>query len=425
MKKKLTHNLGLKLISLALAFVLWYLVVQINDPTDSVSFNNVQVRLVNTELLEETGKVYEVLEGTDKARVKIYAPRSVISQIRETDIVAEADVSKLTEINTIVINYDVENATVERIESNQEVVRLNVEEKVRKWIKLISNTVGEVAEGYMIYNTSLDQTNIEISGPKSAVANVDYAAVEMGVTGATTGLSANVDIQLFDTEGKRVTHDQINKNVNSAYMTVDVLATKSVPIEVKYSGEVAEGYMPTGLVESSITEVMLAAKPSVLDNISVIAIPEERMDISGAEGNVQEIINLKEYLPDSVKFADKSFNGKVTATVYVEPIVSRDLEVPIENITFTGIPQEYEVEWIGNVENYNLTIYGLWEYINSVQQETITGSVDVAAYMAQQGMEEMVQGEYIVPVSFNLTENIRVDEELSASVRFVIPEDEE
>ena len=111
--------------------------------------------------------------------------------------------------------------------------------------------------------------------------------------------------------------------------------------------------------------------------------------------------------------------------MYVEPIVSRDLEVPIENITFTGIPQEYEVEWIGNVENYNLTIYGLWEYINSVQQETITGSVDVAAYMAQQGMEEMVQGEYIVPVSFNLTENIRVDEELSASVRFVIPEDEE
>lgn len=425
MKKKLTHNLGLKLISLALAFVLWYLVVQISDPTDSIIFNNVQVRLVNTELLEETGKVYEVLDGTDKARVKIYAPRSVISLIHETDIVAEADVSKLTEINTIVINYDVENAMVERIESNQEVVRLNVEEKVSKWIRLVGNTVGEVADGYMIYNTSLDQTNIEISGPKSAVANVEYAAVEMGVTGATTGLSANVDIQLFDAEGKKVENSQVKKNVNSAYVTVEVLATKAVPVEIKYSGDVAEGYMPTGLVESSITEVMLAAKPSVLENISAITIPEDKVDISGAEGNVQETINLRDYLPDSVKFADKTFNGKITATVYVEPIVSRDLDVPIENITFTGIPREFEVEWLGNVENYSLTIYGLWEYINSVQQESITGFVDVAAYMEKQGMEEMVQGEYIVPVSFNLAENIMVDEELSASVRFVIPGEEE
>ena len=318
-----------------------------------------------------------------------------------------------------------ENATVERIESNQEVVRLNVEEKVSKWIRLIGNTVGEVAKGYMIYNTSLDQTNIEISGPKSAVAKVEYAAVDMGVTGANTSLSANVDIQLYDADGKLVEHEQVKKNVNSAYMTVEVLATKAVPIEVKYSGTVAEGYMPTGIVESSIPEVLLAAKPAVLENINVITIPEDRIDISDAEGNVQEIINLKDYLPDSVKFADKSFNGKITATVYVEPVVSRDLEVPIENITFIGLPSEYEVEWVGDVENYNLTIYGLWEYINSVQQEAILGSVDMTAYMEKLGMEEMVQGEYIVPVNFNLAENIKVDEELSASVRFVIPEDEE
>ena len=32
MKKLLTHNLGLKLASLVLAFVLWFLVAQIYDP---------------------------------------------------------------------------------------------------------------------------------------------------------------------------------------------------------------------------------------------------------------------------------------------------------------------------------------------------------------------------------------------------------
>ena len=49
MKKLLTRNLGLKLASLLLAFVLWFLVAQIYDPKDTVTFNNIQVRLINTE----------------------------------------------------------------------------------------------------------------------------------------------------------------------------------------------------------------------------------------------------------------------------------------------------------------------------------------------------------------------------------------
>lgn len=424
MKKKLTHNLGLKLISLALAFVLWYLVVQIIDPTDSMRFSNVQVKLVNTELLEQQGKVYEVLDDTDTVSVKVYAPGSILSQIRDTDIVAEADVSKLTEINTIPINYYVENATVERIESNNEVVRLNVEEKSSKWIRLVGNTIGEVADGHMIYNTSLDQTNIEITGPQSAVSQVEYAAVEMSVSGATNSLSANIDIELYGKEGKKISQDNISKNVKTAYMTVEVLDTKEVPIQVQYSGEPEEGYLPTGVVESSMPAVLLAGKTSALDSINTITIPEERLSIDGAAGNVEEIINIKDYLPDNIKFADKTFNGKITATVYVEPVVSEEIEIPVENIVFINMPKDFDFEWPEDVENYSLTIFGLWEYINSVQEETITGYIDVAAFMEEANMVEMVQGVHIVPVTFKLPENVSADERLSASVRFFIPDEE-
>lgn len=424
MKKKLTNNLGLKLISLALAFVLWYLVIQIDDPTDSVRFTNVQVKLINTELLEQQGKVYEVLDDTDTVSVKVYAPNSIIGQIRETDIVAEADVSKLTEINTIAIKYNVENATVERIEGSRDVVRLNVEEKSSKWIRLISNITGTVADGYMVYSNSLDQTNIEITGPKSAVSQVEYAAVDMNVAGATNSLSANIDIQLYDEDGNVVVNDSIKKNVNSAYMTVEVLATKEVPVELKFAGTPAEGYLATGVVESNMPTVMLAGKVSALENINVITIPEERLNINDSDGNVEEIINLKDYLPDNVKFADKTFNGKITATVYIEPIVSEDLEIPIDNIAFWNVPRKFEVEWPEDVENYSLTIFGLWEYINSVQQENVTGYVDVAAYMNAANLEELTEGVHIVPVTFRLPENVSVDEELSASVRFYIPDED-
>ena len=74
MKKLLTRNLGLKLASLVLAFVLWFLVAQIYDPKDTVTFNNIQVRLINTDLLEQEGKVYEVLDNSNLVRVTVTGP---------------------------------------------------------------------------------------------------------------------------------------------------------------------------------------------------------------------------------------------------------------------------------------------------------------------------------------------------------------
>ena len=359
MRKKLLKNWGLKLSSLVLAFILWFLVVQIEDPQDSKTFNNIRVKLTNTEMFEQQGKVYEILEDTDVVRVTVYAPRSIVGQINASDIIAEADVSKLTDINTIAIKYYTENAEVDIIEGNRDAVHLNVEDKKSKWVRLVSNTVGEVADGFMITGTSLDQTNIEITGPESVVSQVEYAAVDMGVTGATTSISANIDIHLFDSEGNEVAQDNIKKNVNYAYMTVEVLATKEVPVTVEFMGEAAEGYMATGVAESNVTSVLLAGKPSVLENISVITVPGERMDITGATGNLVDVINLREYLPDNVKLAEKDFNGKITATVYVEPIVTKELQIPAGNIVFVNEPEDYTAEKPADIETYPLSISGL------------------------------------------------------------------
>ena len=237
MKKLLTRNLGLKLASLLLAFVLWFLVAQIYDPKDTVTFNNIQVRLINTELLDEEGKVYEVLDNSNLVRVTVTGPQSIVkSELRRSDIVAEADMSKLTDINTIAITYYCENISNDSVEikGNHDSVRLNVEDKTSKWIKLESNTIGDVASGYMIGNVTLDQTNIEVTGPKSAISQVDHAGVDINVTDSTTSLSANVDIKLYDADDNELVLESVKKNVDSAYMTVEVLATKEVPVEIEY-----------------------------------------------------------------------------------------------------------------------------------------------------------------------------------------------
>ena len=420
MKKALTHNLGLKLASLVLAFVLWFLVAQIYDPKDTVTFNNIQVRLINTELLDEEGKVYEVLDNSNLVRVTVTGPQSIVkSELRRSDIVAEADMSKLTDINTIAITYYCENVSNDSVEikGNHDSVRLSVEDKTSKWIKLESNTIGEVASGYMIGNVTLDQTNIEVTGPKSAISQVDHAGVDINVTDSTSSLSANVDIKLYDADGNELTLESVKKNVNSAHMTVEVLATKEVPVEIEYMGVPEDGYMATGEVESSVPTVRIAGTASALVGISAITVPEERMNITGQSGDLVDIINLKEYLPSNVRLANKSFDGKITATVYIEPIDTKDLTIPADNISITGVPDGMEAEITSTAEEYNITVSGLTRDVSILRDSSVTGVLDLNQWMEDNGLEELTPGNYTIPVTFNLSEDITVDTDVNIHIR--------
>ena len=420
MKKALTRNLGLKLASLVLAFVLWFLVAQIYDPKDTVTFNNIQVRLINTELLQEEGKVYEVLDNSNLVRVTVTGPQSIVkSELRRSDIVAEADMSKLTDINTIAITYYCENVSNDSVEikGNHDSVRLNVEDKTSKWIKLESNTIGEVASGYMIGNVTLDQTNIEVTGPKSAISQVDHAGVDINVTDSTSSLSANVDIKLYDADDNELTLESVKKNVNSAHMTVEVLATKEVPVEIEYMGVPEDGYMATGEVESSVPTVRIAGTASALVGISAITVPEERMNITGQSGDLVDIINLKEYLPSNVRLANKSFDGKITATVYIEPIDTKDLTIPADNISITGVPDGMEAEVTSTAEEYNITVSGLTRDVSILRDSSVTGVLDLNQWMEDNGLEELTPGNYTIPVTFNLSEDITVDTDVNIHIR--------
>ena len=420
MKKLLTRNLGLKLASLLLAFVLWFLVAQIYDPKDTVTFNNIQVRLINTELLDEEGKVYEVLDNSNLVRVTVTGPQSIVkSELRRSDIVAEADMSKLTDINTIAITYYCENISNDSVEikGNHDSVRLNVEDKTSKWIKLESNTIGDVASGYMIGNVTLDQTNIEVTGPKSAISQVDHAGVDINVTDSTTSLSANVDIKLYDADDNELVLESVKKNVDSAYMTVEVLATKEVPVEIEYMGVPEDGYMATGEVESSVPTVRIAGTVSTLVGISAITVPEDRMNITGQSDNLVDIINLKEYLPANVRLADKSFDGKITVTVYIEPIVSKDLTVAAENISVTGVPDGMEAEITSTAEEYNITVSGLSRDVSILHDSSVTGILNLTQWMEDNGVEELTPGTYTIPVTFNLAEDITVTPDINIHIR--------
>lgn len=411
MRKRLFNNWGLKLASLVLAVVTWFLVVMISDPPDTRTFTNVSVKLLNTDLLEKENKVYEVLDKTDTVNVTIKAPKSIVGQIRASDIVAEADISKITDINTVVIKYNVQNVDgVESVEGNRDVVRLSVEDRTSKWIKVVHNVVGEVAEDYMVADTTAELNIIEVSGPKSVVDCISYAAAQIDVTGYSSNVSANVDVVLYDKDDVVVEHDNLKKSENNIRMEVQVLAKKEVPVEIDFMGIPAEGYMATGAVSSEPNTVMVAGTGLTLAGLSKISIPEEAINITGESSDMTAIIDLRDYLPDNVILAEQNYNGMLTVTVYIEPKVEKELEIPAENITVINLPDGFEAQTVnGERETYALAVYGLAKHINPLRASDIQGVVDVAAWMAENEIVELEEKDYTMPITFRLGSGVNAE----------------
>lgn len=425
MKQKLFHNWMLKLASLVLAAIIWTLVIQTQNPPESKSFGNIKVNLTNTELLDAENKVYEVLDDTDTVRVTVRAPRTVVNEIRSSDIVAEADISKLTDINTIVISYYIQNVDDESVEitGNHDVVRLSVEERASKYVAIKYNTVGEVADGYMLGNISMDQNMIEVSGPKSAVETVAVAKVDINLEGASSSLSANMEIKLYDKEGNVITQENIDKQTDYARVSVEVLATKDVPVEIDYEGEPADGYMATGVVESDPSTVKIAGSSAALSSINKITIPAENISIAGAEDNVEQKIDINGFLPSNVRLADSGFNGKINVTIYVEPIVERSLMIPSTNLSFINIPEGLEAVIIDGTEAYELDVEGLGSNVNPLLESNIRGTADVSEWMEDQGLTRLNPGTYYIPVSFTLGEGIEITNDVNVHVHIQRTED--
>lgn len=424
MRKKIFHNWGLKLGSLLLAFILWLLVIQIGDPMETNTYHNIQVNLTNTELLDQQNKVYEVLDNTDRINVQVRAPRSVFEHLRTSDIVAEADMSKLTEINTILISCSVMNVDVDTVKANPDVLRLNVENRRSKQVNVRYNIIGDVAEGYMVSSAHPEVNRFEVTGPESAVAQISYACLDVDVSDASSDVSVSVETILYDSEGNELDLPSVTKTANYVRMDVEILATKEVPVNVNVAGMPAEGYLATGVVESSISTVMIAGRSYYLNSISSINIPEEDLDITGATSSITHVINIKKYLPDNIVFADSSFDGNVAVTVHIEPKIERNLDIPVSAISLINVPSGFTGQLPEAEETYRLRVSGLEEIISALQVGNIRGTVDLAAWMEEKDLKELSAGVHMVPVTFSLPEGVAIELSVTLPVTITELEDE-
>jgi YbbR domain-containing protein len=426
-KNRLTNNIGLKLASVFCALVLWLVVNSMNDPTVPQPYYNIPVKLLNTNLITDSNQVYEILDDTDViSRVVVRAPRSVISELKADNIIATADVSELSSLDTISIKLstDVSYRDIVSITGSIDTVKLNIENKRSKALALKATAVGKQENGYIIGDITTDQNLVRISGPQSVIDRIARASVEVDVSGMTSDILTNAEIKFYDAEDTEVDVSGATLNIKSVSVKVSIAQTKSVPVNFTVEGEAAFGYRYTGEIEGNGGEVLIAGRASALKNIASIEVPAEALDITDMAEDWQTEVDIRPYLPDNVTLANPS-DAVRTVTVRIEQEASRRMEIRSEKVRITNLPEGYDASISGLDETFIMEIRGLSKDVAAVQASGISGTVDIERWMQLRGTDVPETGFFSVAVDFGLPEEVEMVRPVTVTLHISELEEEE
>jgi len=417
--RRLTKNLGLKIISFLFAVTLWLLVVNIDDPVVRWTYLDVPVTIKNAEVITSQGMIYEILDDTGVVpKVTVYAPRSIGENLVKSDIVATADMNTLNSLNTLQIEYSIPRvgSKVSDIRGSLDSVKISIENKkdIQKTLK--TNITGEAPEGYVIGNVTPDKNLIRISGAESLVNQVSTANVNIDMSEFTSDIRTDFPVYLYDEDGKEVVGSTLTKDPENIMVTVEILPVKEVPLIFEASGDAADGYGLTGVITCEPQTIKIAGKKAVLNGINEIHIPAEALDADEITEDLTTEIDIRPYLPENVIMADKSSSVPVTVTVGVERESTAEFKLKAEDVEFINVPEGLTCSIEGLEEEYSVSVTGIRSEMSTVTARTLKASVDVANWMKEQEMRSLQPGRYSIVLQYNNPEHTRIDSPITATL---------
>ena len=294
---------------------------------------------------------------------------------------------------------------------------------MKKIYKVIDVEVkGEPEEGYILGSLSTNLNQIYLEGPESLINQVSYAMAQINVDGVRANVSSTVPIKLYDAQGKEIDDERITMNIHSVSVNQEVLVTKEVPLEFDVGGTPAEGYALTGDITSDIQTIVIAGRKATLDDIDSIVIPESVLNVDGLQSNLEVNVKLQNYLPANVIFAYEEMNVTTQIKVEVQKETFVTMTFDRTDITVVNVPQGYKAEILadGNyitAQETNVRLYGLAEILESYDADDAKATVDISAYMSQNGITELTPGTYSVTPDFGLPEGAYMKDNFKIQIR--------
>ncbi len=374
MKKKLTSNIGLKILSVLLAAILWLVITNVEDPVKSRPFTNVAVDIQNEEVINVPDKVYEIIEG-ETVSFRVLAKRSVVDNLTSNDFNVTADFSKLLSGgNTVLIDVTSKKGEVTITDLKPKTLTIRQEEISKEDFKVNVIQKGEVTEGYYVGEKTASPLIVRVSGPKGRIDKIKEVVVEVDVTGASQSMNRIAVPKALDEEGNEIDATKLDFSDDYIQVNLKLYKTKTVELLAKIEGNPAEGYVVTGLDFEPKTVVIASEDDRALDKINYLQITE---NIEGEKSNLERDIDLKEALdlPKGVILVGD--NLTVGMNIKIERLETKEITIWPNDIELRNRKADQEVGF-NTTGPIKVLVKGPAEEIEEIDRPNLKPYIDLA-----------------------------------------------
>ncbi len=400
--KKLTGNIGLKLVSLGLAFLLWLFVVSIENPVMNLSFSSIPITIENGDVMETQGKAFELNDSSKTVTVTVKAERSVLSELSRDNIKATVD---MTELDGNKVPIEVKSTRysdrIQSISPSKEFANVIIEDLASSQFSIQVETIGNLSDGYAVGTTSVQNNVVRVKGPESVVNSINEAVVKVNVSGMTSEIHTVVPILLLDTDGDEVDTSALEVSLDQVSVSVEIWKVQEIPVYGVCTGVPATGYGATGTVTVEPSTIFVTGDNGPLIETPSITIPDSALDITNATGNVSVEVNVSSYLPKGIYLDPSRSDGVLTLTAEIEEAVSRVVQVPYSSLTVTGLPENMVIGNDLSTSMVAVTVRGLKKNLDTLDEGALTGVLDLTELPLNEN-GGVTPGSYVGTVTLDL-----------------------
>lgn len=424
MRNLIFGNLGLKFASVLIAFMIWLMVVNGDDPTKRIVISNVPVTVQNEDSLVTAGKVYKPKDGKNTVSVVVNGRRSVLDRLTASDFTVTADFENIVSLEMTTIPLQVtctnRNITAADMTVDPPSFKVDIEDAVEADFVVSVVADGKVSSGYEIGTSQIRSGDtIKITGPESYINKIDKVQAVVDVSGISSDQDKRAEIRILDYYGEPLAESKM-ETLTIKTSEGKVLSERSVDVglklwriqsdiklKVKTTGEAAGGYKATIVTTPSV--VSLVGSDEVLAELGGELVIEDAFSIDGKTESFEQVIDIAEYLQEKYKKtlrleADASDSASVS--VQIEKLGTTKIEIAVADIQIKNPPTGMNMT-LTPADKITLELQKLADEA-AILAKDITVTLDLSNYQEA--------GTHTVPLQVRLTDGYELVSEVTIVV---------
>lgn len=411
MKEKILNNLPLKIISIIIAIIIWYVVTSVSDPIVTRTFSDIPVQITNASYIAEGRKTYQVSEQYQSIAVSIKGNRSVVNGVTADDITVTADLTQIVTMDTDPVYVPV-TAVCSGISSNSNVtihtqtatIPIEIEDVDSAQFP-ISVDVGDTqpAKEYEIGEQTADPDTITISGPESLIQKISSVVAKVDVSGMSQSGTVKGTLVVIDKNLDEMSETQMNFltfETGSREVDVNIVLWRKqtgIQLEAEYTGTPEHGYQVTDITTTP-EEITVAGSDEALSALAAngnkLTIPAELINIDGQSSDTDITVDIGDVLNDDSDMMITSSAETVTVHVSILPNGSQEYQLDVDQIQRKNLGSNLTVQY--DQTQIPVRIKASDEDLETFDISQVTASIDFSGLSA---------GDYQVPVRIDLPDD--------------------